>query len=124
MPTLRHRLVTLLIPLALSLGLAAVGFGHRGFAATPTQARAFTDAAARMGVAVADLCGSETDDRNSMTASCDACRLVSSMVLPDRAKIARGTLAVALADWPQRPALTIPTPARDRNDPARAPPAA
>lgn len=120
MLTLRHRLVTLLMPFALCLGLATVGFGHRGLAASPE--RAFIDNAAVLGVARADLCGAGKDHGDAVASACEACRLVSSAFLPPRTGTAPRKIAAALADWQPRARQLVPFVTADRNDPARAPP--
>lgn len=122
MLTLRHRLLALLMPAALCLGLMAVGFGHRGLQASPHTVLA--ESAALMGLAQADLCGSDKDSGDAIAASCEACRLVGSVILPGRTDTARAQPTALPADWP-RPAPVLHTvPSPDRNDPARAPPLA
>lgn len=126
MPSLRHRLVTLLIPLVLGFALASTGFGHRF--SQPSQDRAFIAVAALMGVAKSDLCSTrDTDhgtDHGTIATSCEACRLVSSTVLPERTSLARDMVPGKLADWPCVAPEAVPLATRVRSDPARAPPVA
>ncbi len=122
MPMLRRRLLALLMPLALCLGMAALGFGHRAFARVPD--RAFADAAAVLGIAKADLCGPAHDTGDAIAAACDACRLVTATVLPPRGPAAARPVSVGRADWSWRVAGLQPFVATDPGDPARAPPRA
>lgn len=122
MPSSRHRLVTLLIPLVLGFALASTGFGHRF--SQPSQDRAFIAVAALMGVAKSDLCNTRGTDHGTITTSCEACRLVSSTVLPERTSLARDMAPGKLVDWPCVAPEAVPLAARVRSDPARAPPVA
>jgi hypothetical protein len=122
MPILRHRLATLLMPLALCLGLVAAGFGHRGFTTLPD--RALLNLAALQGVPGDSLCGATEHQDKAEALGCEACRLVASIVLPERGGVIRRDAVIRQVGWPKLRPCDPPLISADRTDPARAPPLA